>query len=420
MAGDQLRGQLLEPLAASVLRGAGVEGGAALLHARPQVRRKPPLGHRVEDLVLLADVGAQQLGVATRRAVDLLALRRRPRDARAGLRQERGDVVAPDVVLLEHHGDRPAVAREAGLDHRHEEDLLFLAVVQGVGVVADEGEEAEELRPVAATEPDLLGERLEGVDAAGNRRWRLTFIDFGMVGRVPETLRTGLREVLIAVGTQDGPRLVQSFKALGVLLPSADLKLIEMASMQLFERFGGMSMSELREIDHDEMARFALQFRELMLDLPFQLPENLLLLGRSVAILSGMCTGLEPRFNLWDSLGPYAGQLVSDEGGNWWDTVLSEGTKILQTTIGLPGRADRVLSQIERGELNVQSPMLELRVRRLERSVGRVVNALLFTGLLVAGAILYPAEPTLAKWLMVASIVPLVGAMRSRGGHPGR
>ncbi len=64
--------------------------------------------------------------------------------------------------------------------------------------------------------------------------------------------------------------------------------------MQLFERFGGMSMSDLREIDHNELMSFGLQFRELLLDLPFQLPENLLLLGRSVAILSGMCTGLDP------------------------------------------------------------------------------------------------------------------------------
>jgi len=41
--------------------------------------------------------------------------------------------------------------------------------------------------------------------------------------------------------------------------------------------------------------------------------------------------------------------------------------------------------------------------------------------LLVAGAILYPAEPTLAKVLMVASVVPLLSAtMGGRGRHPGR
>jgi predicted unusual protein kinase regulating ubiquinone biosynthesis (AarF/ABC1/UbiB family) len=262
---------------------------------------------------------------------------------------------------------------------------------------------------------------LEGVDANGDRDWQLTFVDFGMVGRVPDNLRLGLREAVIAIGTQDGTRLVRAFKTLDVLLPSADLVLIERASMQAFERFGGMSMGDLKGIDHREMMNFGLQFQELMLNLPFQLPENLLLLGRSLAILSGMCTGLNPEFNLWAAIAPYATQLIGGEGGPGWETWLEEGTKILQMLVALPGRVDRVLTTVERGELSVQTPMLDLRIRRLERSVGRMTSAVLFAALLVAGAVLYPANTDLAKWLMGASILPLAGVMFSgRGRHPGR
>ena len=261
---------------------------------------------------------------------------------------------------------------------------------------------------------------LEGTDAEGRRNWKLTFIDFGMVGRVPENLRAGLREAIIAVGMQDGARLVRSFKTLDVLLPTADTKLIELASMQVFDRFGGMSMSELREIDHAEMMSFGLQFRELMLNLPFQLPENLLLLGRTVAVLSGMCTGLDPEFNLWGSLAPYATKLVSDEGGSTWDTILAEGKNILQTTIGLPGRADRVLTLMERGEFSVQTPMLDLRIRRLQRSVGKITGGLVFAALLIAGAIIYGSDPGFGKLMMGVSAVPLLWTMMSGGRrHPG-
>ena len=262
---------------------------------------------------------------------------------------------------------------------------------------------------------------LEGVDADGDRNWKLTFIDFGMVGRVPENLREGLRETVIAVGTQDGARLVRAFKTLDVLLPTADLALIERASMAVFDRFGGMAMDQLKSIDHSEMMSFGLQFQELMLNLPFQLPENLLLLGRSIAILSGMCTGLEPEFNIWDSIAPYATSLISEEGGSTWDTVLSEGTKILKTMVALPARADRVLTQMERGELGVQTPMLDLRIRRLERSVGRIATGLVFAALLIAGAVLYGADPGFGRLLMGASVLPLLMLMfGGRGGHPGR
>ena len=262
---------------------------------------------------------------------------------------------------------------------------------------------------------------LEGTDEDGNRNWKLTFIDFGMVGRVPENLRAGLREVVIAVGTQDGARLVQSFKTLDVLLPSADLKLIEMASMQVFDRFGGMSMSDLRGIDHDEMMSFGLQFRELLLNLPFQLPENLLLLGRSVAILSGMCTGLDPEFNLWTSIAPYASKLVSDEGTSTFQTILAEATKIFQVAVGLPARTDRVLTLMERGELNVQTPLLNMQVRRVTRSINRMTGGLVFAALLVAGAIVRGTDPELGRLLMGASALPLIWVVfGGRGGHPGR
>ena len=259
---------------------------------------------------------------------------------------------------------------------------------------------------------------LEGVDEDGNPNWQLTFIDFGMMGHVPENLRAGLREVLISVGTQDAARLVASYRTLNILLPSADLKLIENVSSQLFERFWGMSMSDLRNIDHAEVMRFGLQFRELLVDLPVQLPENLLLLGRTVGLLSGMCTGLDPEFNLWTSISPYASKLISDEGGSTWQTVLAEGTKIFQVLVGLPGRTDRVLSTIERGELNVRTPLLEMRVKQLERSVGRINGGLVFAALLVAGAVLYRSDPVLGRWLMLGSLLPLAWLMvGGRGGH---
>ena len=69
----------------------------------------------------------------------------------------------------------------------------------------------------------------EGVSNNGKHDWQLTFVDFGMVGHVPPNLKLGLREMLIGVGTQDAHKVVQSYQTLGVLLPSADMELLEKA-----------------------------------------------------------------------------------------------------------------------------------------------------------------------------------------------
>jgi predicted unusual protein kinase regulating ubiquinone biosynthesis (AarF/ABC1/UbiB family) len=258
---------------------------------------------------------------------------------------------------------------------------------------------------------------LDGQDDDGARAWQLTFIDFGMVGRMPENLRAGLREAVIAVGTRDAVRLVAAYQTLGVLLPGADIRLIETAGARLFDRFWGKSMSELRQIDHAEMMKFGIQFRELMYSMPFQLPQDLLLLGRTLAILSGMCTGLDANFNVWGEVAPYATKLVSAEGLSNWETWLDEGMKLLQVLIALPGRTERVLAQMERGDLNVQMPQVTRQMMYIEESLNRLVGGLVFTGLLVGGAVLYGANPLLGGILLGASGLALLWTIFLARGH---
>ena len=223
----------------------------------------------------------------------------------------------------------------------------------------------------------------------GKANWRLTFVDFGMVGSVPDDLRDGLRELLIGVGTRNAARVVESYRTLGVLLPGADLKSLEQAEAQLFDRFWGMSMSELRKVNHGEMRQFAMQFRELMYEMPFQLPHNLLLLGRTMAILSGMCTGLDPNFNLWGQLSPYAQKLVAEEGISNWEIWLDEIGDLVKELVGLPAQTGRVLTRLERGELNVNTPQVNRQIYHLESAVNRLTGSVVFAAFLFGGVLLY-------------------------------
>lgn len=248
---------------------------------------------------------------------------------------------------------------------------------------------------------------LDGKDENGFTKFRLTFIDFGMVGRMPDKLVEGLREVVIAVGLQDASRLIRAYQTLGVLLPSANIKLLEEASAQVFDRFWGKSMNELRSIQHSDMMKFGLQFRELMISMPFQVPENLLLLGRTIGILSGICTGLNADFNLWLQLAPYAKKLTEGEGGSTFDTFLNEAGELLKTLIAIPGRAERVLGRIERGQLSVEAPLVNLQISYLERSLNRLTGGIVFLGLLIAGAILYDSHTVLGQGLFGGAGVAL-------------
>jgi len=248
-----------------------------------------------------------------------------------------------------------------------------------------------------------------GADGDSPRSWKLTFVDFGMVARVPENVRDGLRETLIGVGTKDAGRLVRSYQQLGMILPGADLKVIEQMEAQVFDRFWGMSMSELRKTSPDELRKFAHQYRDLIFSMPFQVPNNLIMLGRTVAILSGMCTGLYPDFNLWNQVGPYARKLIEQEATKGISDWLEELGSLLQNLIALPSQASRVLAQAERGDLVLQVPQVAREVRALKHSVDRLTGGVIFLGLLLGGVLLYNAGSILyAQGLWTAALISLL------------
>lgn len=223
------------------------------------------------------------------------------------------------------------------------------------------------------------------------RTWQLVFVDFGMTGKIPTKLTAGMREMLIAVGTQDANRLVRSYQMMDILLPGADLGLIERASSRVFEEFWGKSTSEMVNFSHDQAVQFAHEFGELLYDLPFQVPEDLILLGRCLGILSGMCTGLDPQFNVWATVAPYAQRLVEEEAGGNWRLWLGEAGKVVQALVSLPQRAITLLARIEKGQLEVRSPELNEQISRIDKSQRRLAGAIAFAAILIASVQLYMA-----------------------------
>ncbi|QYF90421.1 AarF/ABC1/UbiB kinase family protein [Arthrobacter sp. PAMC25284] len=245
-------------------------------------------------------------------------------------------------------------------------------------------------------------------DLTAEHPWKLTFIDFGMMGEVPTSTRSGLRKLLIAAASRDGKGLVAAISDVGVLVPSADTAELERALTHAFARFGGMGFAELREVDPREFLDFAVEFGDLVRSLPFQLPENFLLIIRAMSLTSGVCSSLDARFNLWDSVEPYAAQLLRDERGNIVQDVAQQALDAAGLALRLPKRLDGLLTRIEDGSLSVANPRLERQMARLDRTAQRAASALIFGALLIAGAVVRANDTVLGSVLMIVSVVPLL------------
>jgi predicted unusual protein kinase regulating ubiquinone biosynthesis (AarF/ABC1/UbiB family) len=251
----------------------------------------------------------------------------------------------------------------------------------------------------------------DGTGGPDGPSWKLTFIDFGMMGEITADTRTGLRKLMIAAASRNGRGMVDAMRDLGVLLPTTETSELERAMTQLFARFGGMGFAELREVDPREFREFATQFGDVVRSLPFQVPENFLLVIRAMSLTSGVCSALDPRFNLWDSVEPYAAQLLRDERSNTVRDLAQEAVEIAGIVVRLPRRVDAVVTRLEDGTLTVATPKLDKRVARLERIARRVVSAILFAGLLIAGAVVHTGDVVFGTVLMIVSVFPLLHAL---------
>lgn len=245
------------------------------------------------------------------------------------------------------------------------------------------------------------------------RNWKLVFVDFGMAGTISKSLMANLREVLIAVGTQDAKRIIKTYQSLGVLLPGADLDLLEKATNRVFERFWGKTAPELMDMHQEEAVAFVEEFGQLMYDMPFQVPENLILLARCIGILSGMCTGLDYDFNVWVGIAPYAQKLASADDSGGWRFWLKEIGSIVTLIAGLPRKTDALLNRIEQGRLEVKTPETDRRLTRLERSVRSLAAAVVFGAFILSCTQFYLAHDWIAAGFaggaaLVAFVVVLI------------
>ncbi len=246
------------------------------------------------------------------------------------------------------------------------------------------------------------------VDATGARPFALSYVDFGMMGQIPDTLRSGLRDFIVAALGRDSRGLITSLESVGVLLTTADTEELERSMTALFDRFGGMGIAELQRVDPREFERFARQFGETVRALPFQLPENFLLLIRAVSLISGVTSALDRDFNMWDAVDPFARSMLGSSGAGALRELPKRARSYATTLAALPRRLDELVSRLDRGQLAVRIPDVDRRLHSLERSLGRLVSAIVFGGLLFAGVLLRPTDDVLGWVLMGASALPLI------------
>jgi predicted unusual protein kinase regulating ubiquinone biosynthesis (AarF/ABC1/UbiB family) len=243
----------------------------------------------------------------------------------------------------------------------------------------------EDLESGAWVAHALPDSQLKDASVAGTP-FTLIFVDFGMVGRLtPQTMEI-MRNGVIGLATNDPERIVDSLDKMNMLLPGADRRLIVRAMQLLLRHSYNRTMREMTNMDVEAIFD---ETRDIIYDLPFQIPQDLLYLGRALSMVGGLATEICPDINLFDELRPFAQQMIDRERtvGNWGETIQKELREIGQIILGLPRQMDAYYGAANRGEIQtrVDTTRLEREIRRVERSTDRLAGGMVAASLFLGG-----------------------------------
>jgi predicted unusual protein kinase regulating ubiquinone biosynthesis (AarF/ABC1/UbiB family) len=263
----------------------------------------------------------------------------------------------------------------------------------------------------------------------------LIFIDFGMIGTLTPEIVQGIVNTLAAVITRDAHRLVKSYQELGFLLPSADVRRIEEATEAVFQRVWGMNMTELSAMGFDAAQDIGREFGDLLREMPFRVPQDFIYLGRTVGILGGMTTTIDPSFNPWQDIQENVQKLITtDEDANIFKELQAQyvdpfieplkalmngdaqaflaSAQILVRRLRRPNPVEDMLRELISGDAQITTRLASQHRRHLERIEAqgqRTTRAVLFATFMLSGTMFYTSgDVNVASLLYVLAAVMFV------------
>lgn len=213
----------------------------------------------------------------------------------------------------------------------------------------------------------------------------LAVIDFGKIGRLTPAARRRAAVLFLAIARSDGQRLTDSLIQITAPEHPIDRALIGREIDRVLELYVDVSLEKLR---FGEAIGEVLQ---LVRRHGLLLPGTLVDFFKALAMCEGVVQNINPDSSFADYLQPLVRKLIYQAfaGPDLLGRLRDSAADAAELSIALPRRIDRVLGQIEQGNLRVWTRVedIEPLMKRLEHLVARSNATLLAAACIVGIAI---------------------------------
>lgn len=213
----------------------------------------------------------------------------------------------------------------------------------------------------------------------------LVLLDFGAVAELSPQMREGIPEFLEGVIRRDTDRLIRALKKMGFIARGESEDVSERVVEFFHQRFQEdvkLESFNLKDIKLDpqkglenliSLRRMNVGLKEL--STAFHVPRDWVYLERTLLLLTGVCTELDPEMNPVDVIRPHVESFVL--GNRDWAQIALEAAKDMALkAITLPDDLRKYLLRANRGESEIQVKGLARAAEAVASSVRQLVLGL--------------------------------------------
>lgn len=192
----------------------------------------------------------------------------------------------------------------------------------------------------------------------------IVFLDFGAVAKLSNEMKEGILQFVQGILKRDNDQISAALTQMGLIALHEDGRHVEQLIDYAYSRFlkqmtvESWHLSDIHVEMQDKLemlvdfSKMDISLRELMAT--FQIPKDLLLLGRTLLLLMGLCTHLSPTMNPMKTIQPYLEEFVLGKDKNWFKFIEATVKDLALSIITIPRDIQTVLTKATHGDLEVK------------------------------------------------------------------
>jgi ubiquinone biosynthesis protein len=218
----------------------------------------------------------------------------------------------------------------------------------------------------------------------------ICLLDYGIVGRLDQGLKTFLTDILSAIVNRDMDEVVSLLLFAGDISDSLDIRALK---RDLFNFIDGYYEIPLKEI---EVGRMLMEFIEIITLYSIRIPPDLMLLAKSLVLIEGMGRTLDPGFDMVDHLKPYIVKSIRQKFSPL--RISRDINQILVSYLNLARNVPRDLKEIinrinrNKFKIDLEHRGLDKFTAEFDRSINRLSTSMILAAMIIGSSIIMQTD----------------------------